>query len=241
MFNKASKFSHVAQKQERHRILRTILIVLALYLLYNVISALFLSVWVLHNDSMQPGLRSGDRFLVASSVLPSLVAELRGDGASPFKRGSVILIDIGREAKQNWFLYFTDTLVRFFTAQKISIFQAEETLFIKRLIALPGDEISMANFVMRVKTADSDFTLTEFELADRPYQPNIPQVPALWDDSLPFSGNMDRIVLGPGEYFVVSDDRANTADSRTWGPVSAKNIIGKPVFRFWPLSRTGRP
>jgi signal peptidase I len=66
-------------------------------------------------------------------------------------------------------------------------------------------------------------------------------VPALWDESLPFSGNMDRIVLGENECFVLSDDRSNTNDSRTWGPVSLDIIVGKALFRYWPLNRIGLP
>jgi signal peptidase I len=241
MFDKALKYSYAAQKQERHKLLRMVLILLALYLLYNIISAYLLSVWVLHNNTMQPGLRNGDRFLVASSTLPSLLAELKQTEGIPFKRGNIVLVDTRQGEEQNWLLIIADNLVRFFTAQRYCMIKTEEYLYIKRLIALPGDEISMTNFVLRVRPADSSYFLTEFELSDRPYHPNIPQVPALWDDTIPFSGNMDKIILGPGEFFVVSDDRGNSGDSRTWGPVSAQQIIGKPVFRFWPLARIGRP
>jgi len=241
MFDKALKYSYAAQKQERHKLLRTVLILLFLYLLYNIISTFFCSVWVLQNNTMQPGLRAGDRFLVASSALPSLLAELKQTERTPFKRGNIVLIDTRREVKHNWFLIIVDNLVRFFTAQRYSMIKTDEYLYIKRLIALPGDEISMTNFVLRVRPADSSYSLTEFELSDRPYHPNIPQVPALWDDSIPFSGNMDKIVLNSGEYFVVSDDRGNSGDSRSWGPVSAQEIIGRPVFRFWPPARIGRP
>jgi len=241
MFDKALKYSYAAQKQERHKLLRTVLVLLFLYLLYNVINAFFFSVWVLHNNTMQPGLRAGDRFLVASSALPSLLTELKQMEGISFKRGNIVLIDTRRGEEQNWFLIIADNLVRFFTAQRYSMIKTEEYLYIKRLIALPGDEISMTNFVLRVRPADSSYSLTEFELSDRPYHPNIPQVPALWNDTIPFSGNMDKIILGPGEYFVVSDDRGNSGDSRTWGPISAQQIIGRPVFRFWPLVRIGRP
>jgi len=241
MFDKALKYSYAAQKQERHKLLRTVLILLFLYLLYNIISAFFCSVWVLQNNTMQPELRAGDRFLVASSALPSLLAELKQTEGIPFKRGNIVLINAKRKVKHNWFLIVADNLVRFFTAQRYNMIKTEEYLYIKRLIALPGDEISMTNFVLRVRPADSSYSLTEFELADRPYHPNIPQVPALWDDSIPFSGNMDKRFLGPGEYFVVSDDRGNSGDSRSWGPVSAQEIIGRPVFRFWPPARIGRP
>jgi len=241
MFDKALKYSYAAQKQERHKLLRTVLILLFLYLLYNIISTFLCSVWVLQNNTMQPELRAGDRFLVASSALPSLLAELKQTEGTPFKRGNIVLIDTRREVKHNWFLIVADNLVRFFTAQRYCMIKTEEYLYIKRLIALPGDEISMTNFVLRVRPADSSYSLTEFELSDRPYHPNIPQVPALWDDSIPFSGNMDKRFLGPGEYFVVSDDRGNSGDSRSWGPVSAQEIIGRPIFRFWPPARIGRP
>jgi signal peptidase I len=159
----------------------------------------------------------------------------------PFKRGNIVLIDTRRSEGRNWFLVSADNLVRFFTVQRVGILKSEEHLYIKRLIALPGDEISMVSFVLRVRPSDSSYSLTEFELSDRPYYPNIPQVPALWDETLPFSGNMENTVLGPGEYFVVSDDRGNSGDSRTWGPISAQEIIGRPVFRFWPPARIGRP
>ena len=242
MFEKALKYSYAAQKHERHKLLRIIVIVLALYLLYNTISDFFVSVWVLHNDTMQPELHIGDRLLVASTALPSLLAKIQQtEDTIPFKRGNIVLIDTRRGEDKNWLLLIADNVVRFFSAQRFAILKTEEHLYIKRLVALPGDEISMANFVLRVRPADSSYTLTEFELSDRPYYPNIPQVPALWDATLPFSGNMDTRVLGSGEYFVISDDRGNTGDSRTWGPVSAQEIIGRPIFRFWPPARIGRP
>ena len=241
MFDKALKYSYAAQKQERHKLLRIVMILLALYLLYNILSSFFISTWVLQNNTMQPGLRAGDRFLVASSAVPSLIAEIQQTEVIPFKRGNIVLVDTRRGGKHNWLLIIADNFVRFFTAQQYSILMTEEYLYIKRLIALPGDEISMTNFVLRVRPADSSYSLTEFELADRPYHPNIPQIPARWDASIPFSGNMDKMVLGPGEYFVVSDDRGNSGDSRSWGPVSAREIIGKPIFRFWPPARIGRP
>ena len=134
-----------------------------------------------------------------------------------------------------------DGFIRFGTAQRLSLYHRNEHLYLKRVIGLPGDEISMTNFVIRVKPAGGSYSLTEFELAEKPYYPAIPQVPALWDESIPFSGNMDRIVLGEDQCFVVSDDRSNTNDSRTWGPVDAGMIRGRALFRCWPLTRIGPP
>jgi signal peptidase I len=99
----------------------------------------------------------------------------------------------------------------------------------------------MTNFVLRIKPRDESYSFTEFELSEHPYNVTIPQVPALWDESLPFSGNMERIVLGEDECFVLSDDRSNTNDSRTWGPIPVSLIAGKALFRYWPLNRLGLP
>jgi len=242
--NKSLQYSVAAQKRERYKVLRVVFTLLILFVLYNAVHTFLFSVWVIRNDSMQPSFRAGDRLLVVSSTLPFLFSELRrGEGAVPYDRGSVVIIDKSRtrDSDRNPLVLFLDGFVRFFTAQQVSVFGRGEHIYMKRLVALPGDEVSMVNFVMRVRPADGAFALTEFELANRPYYPTIPQVPALWDMTLPLSGNMENLALGPGECFVMSDDRGSTADSRTWGPVCTRAIIGRPVLRFWPPTRIGFP
>jgi signal peptidase I len=242
MFDKSLKYSYSAQKHERYRLLRVACIALGLYVLYNSLVSFVISAWVLENDTMQPGLVAGDRLALVSFAVPSLLADINViDRDLSFKRGDLVLVDTGRTERGKWPLLVLDRLVRFFTGQRVSLFEKEEYLYLKRVIGLPGDEITMTNFVLRVKPAGSSYSLTEFELAKKPYYPVIPQVPALWDETLPFSGNMERIVLGESECFVVSDDRSNTNDSRTWGPVDSDFIVGKVVFRFWPITRIGRP
>ena len=242
MFDKALKYSFAAQKRERYKLLRIVLIVTALYLIYNAVTAFLFSSWVLQTNTMQPSLTAGDRFIVVSTALPSLFKKMqKADMPVLFKRGNIVLIDTKGSENGNRFLAAVDGLVRFFTAQRLSVFTREEHLYMKRIVGLPGDEIGMVNFVLRVRPSGGTYTLTEFELSEKPYYPGIPQMPALWDESLPFSGNMDPITLGTDEYFVVSDDRGSTGDSRTWGPIGAKDISGKPVFRYWPPSRIGRP
>ena len=241
MFDKWMQYSYKAQKHQRHRLLKLLFVFLILYVLYNCLTAFFFSIWALDNDTMQPGLGPGDRLIFASTALPARFTIIKPKDPLPFKRGSIVLVDMGLKRNRNLPLRILDGAVRFFTVQRVSIFSKDEQFYIKRVIGLPGDEISMTNFVFRVKPQDSSYSLTEFELADKPYYPVIPQVPALWDETLPFSGNMDRIILGPDECFTASDDRGNTNDSRTWGPVSSGLITARAVFRFWPLTKIGRP
>ena len=242
IFNKSLQYSYAAQKHERHRLLRIVFWLLGFFVLYNLVTSFLFSIWVLENGTMQPGLVPGDRLVFVSSAIPSLLADINlMDKALPFNRGNIVLVDTGRKEQRKWPRRILDGIVRFCTANRVSLYGAEEHLYLKRVIGLPGDEITMTNFVLRVKSAGSSYSLTEFELSEKPYYPAIPHVPALWDESIPFSGNMDRIILGEDECFVISDDRSNTNDSRTWGPVNTDLIVGRAVFRFWPLKRIGRP
>jgi signal peptidase I len=237
---RSTKFSYVEQKSQRHRFLRALFWILAFLLIYNAFTSFFFSVRVLENDSMRPGLRPGDRFVLSSFSLYSLLDRCGLPSARlPLKRGNIVLVDLGEE---NGILTGAlDGALRFFTAQRVSLSGGGDRFFMKRVIGLPGDEVSMTNFVIRIRPGGDPYTLTEYEVSGQDYVLEIPQIPALWDDSIPFSGNMDRIVLGEGECFVLSDDRSNTSDSRTWGPIPVRKLAGKVIFRYWPLNRLGRP
>ena len=47
----------------------------------------------------------------------------------------------------------------------------------------------------------------------------------------------DEMVLGKDEYFVLGDNTESSLDSRYWGPVLKKNIVGKVARICWPFSR----
>jgi len=234
MFDKWTRYSYQAQKKQRYRILKYIFIFFIFFVVYNCITAFFFSIWVVENSTMQNELNKGDRIAFTSFKPPWNNKE---EDPFLFKRGSIVLIDMRHNKDAKFPLKFLDGFVRFFTLQRVSIFSGEGQYHIKRVIALPGDEVSMENYEFKVKAAGSQYEFTELELTDRPYRPIIPQGSELWNDSIPFSGNMEKITLGPDECFVVSDDRSNTNDSRTWGPIPVSLISSKAILRIWPLNK----
>ena len=236
MIDKRRRF-YASQKKEPHRIRWILLWVFVFFIVYTSMTSLFFSFRVLENETMQPGLQKGDRYIFSSYHIHSLFP---GSGiGNLLRRGNIVLVDKSQKTRQHFFFFALDGVIRFFTAQRFGL--GEENLFIKRVIGLPGDEITMINFVIRIKKQGEQFSFTEFELWDRPYESKIPSIPALWDESLPFSGNMESIVLGDDECFVLSDDRSNTNDSRSWGPVPLSLVAGKALFRYWPFTRLGIP
>lgn len=89
--------------------------------------------------------------------------------------------------------------------------------FIKRVIGLPGEKVSIANGQVTITSNDQSKTTT----LEEPY--------------VKFSKSDSSIYqLGTHEYFVMGDNRYGSSDSRVWGAVPEKNIVGRPILRFWP-------
>jgi signal peptidase I len=236
MFDKWMQYSYAAQKHQQSRYLKFVLIFFILFIVFNCVSAFIVSVWKIDNDTMSPTLSGKDRVVFNSFMMPVKNTNKKIDEL-PFERGSIVLLDAGNEKKRGVIMRFLDSVIRFFTAQQFSIISGNNQYYVKRIIAFPGDEIYMNNFVFRVKPSGSPYSLTEFELAKKPYHPSIPNIPAIWDEAIPFSGSFDSIIIGPNECFVVSDDRSNTNDSRTFGAVPLSSIKSKAVLRFWPITK----
>jgi signal peptidase I len=102
----------------------------------------------------------------------------------------------------------------------IIVFQAPPNpseAYVKRVIGVPGDTVTVS--ADGTVTVDST-VITEPYVADNdnPYRTS-----QTWD-------------LGPDQYFVLGDNRGNSSDSRAWGPVPRKNIIGKADLVYWPLN-----
>ncbi|HRH25575.1 MAG TPA: signal peptidase I [Parcubacteria group bacterium] len=91
--------------------------------------------------------------------------------------------------------------------------------FIKRVIGLPGEEVRIINGEVTIVNTENPNGLKLVE----------PYVVYKKEDS-------HSVKLGEGEYFVMGDNRAGSSDSRFWGPVPEKNVVGRPIFRVWPLS-----
>jgi len=105
----------------------------------------------------------------------------------------------------------------------IVVFSPTETLrkngydkaFIKRVIGLPGETISVSGGVV---TVDGQ-PLLENYLADEP------------------DYDFGPVTVPEGHYLVLGDNRNNSYDSHHWGFLPRQNIIGRAAVRFWPLGR----
>ena len=66
---------------------------------------------------------------------------------------------------------------------------------------------------------------------------NIAVAPKFWDLDLGVKGKMAEFTLGEDEFFVLGDNRLESADSRVWGVISHEEFQGKVLFQYLPFNR----
>lgn len=89
--------------------------------------------------------------------------------------------------------------------------------YIKRVIGLPGETVWVNNGQV----------LIDGQVLDEPYIHEAPRYTGSW-------------VVPEGMVFVLGDNRNNSSDSHSWGPLSMNNVIGRAVFVYWPFSSLGK-
>lgn len=87
--------------------------------------------------------------------------------------------------------------------------------YVKRIIAIPGDVISISRSSIAVNGISLHETYVSRQNQQNAYSPLL-------------------LAVTPDHYFVLGDNRSNSSDSRQWGLVPRENIIGKAVLIYWP-------
>lgn len=215
----------VGRKEPRER---TSLREYAESLLVTIILALFGTTFVVQafkipSPSMEPTLRVGDHLLVNKFIFG-------GTGAAyekflpyrPIRRGDILVFK---------FPY------------------GDHTHYVKRVIALPGDRIKIVDKQVFVngqpllepyKVYDpgewydsfgSNFPPTSLHFLHRNVQPE-------WGERILDFVEGDELVVPPGRYFVMGDNRDNSLDSRYWGFVDRGAVMGRPIVIYWSVEAT---
>ena len=109
--------------------------------------------------------------------------------------------------------------------------------FIKRLVALPGDELIIFRpngAACAIVNGEALESINEGSTAKRPCDIWRAGITAKERERLP-----DPITIPADHYFMMGDNRAASDDSRFWGPIPREWIIGKAFATYWPPDRVG--
>jgi signal peptidase I len=174
--------------------------------------------------------KKSDRGLFVSVIVAlALAAAIRLFVAAPYVvSGTSMMPNF-----QNWNYLIVDKLsYALETPQRgdvvvLDLPQETDRALIKRIIGLPGDTVVLTGpnpTVTIINASHPDgFVLNE------PYI-----------DPANYGGISNaRYTLGPGQYFVLGDNRVVSADSRTWGILPVNDIVGRVFLRLYPFNELG--
>ena len=116
--------------------------------------------------------------------------------------------------------------------------------YVKRLVGMPGDTLKIVDNILYIKEKNSDKfrPVTEFS----------GKFKKIYSGLGGYQGHSSIVGYSPGAYlgtpfheftvpedcfFMLGDNSKFSADSRMWGVVPRRNIVGRPVWIFWPFSR----
>ncbi len=125
--------------------------------------------------------------------------------------------------------------------------------FVKRCVALPGDKVEIKDKVLYINDEPQNEPYVNFEDKDNIYQSikfykTQQEYQRAWEQGrftkIPPSfvrDNFGPVIVPPGCYFVLGDNRDKSFDSRFWGPLEEKYIKGAPLIVYWPPHRIRIP
>lgn len=169
-------------------------------ILFFVIRTFIGQPFIVDGSSMSPNFETG-QFLIVDKLTYHIFEPQRGD------------VVVFRYTKNQKKVETSNPLLSMITPN---------TYFIKRLIALPGEHITVANGKTFITHLDG--TRSEYE-----------EGYVVYKDGMKSSD----MTLKDDEYFVMGDNRAESYDSRSWGPVKRSEIEGRAFVRMYPFNSFG--
>jgi signal peptidase I len=190
-------------------VVRETVVLVALAILLAVVFKTFLvAAFYIPSGSMEPTLNVSDRVLVEK--VSYRFGDVQDGDVVVFVHDDPGLVPSGP----------SNPVARFFSSlgQAIGLVPPSDRDFIKRVVGVPGDEIS----------CQDGHLLRNGKPVPEPYL-----APGVTTEGC------KTTTVRPGQLYVMGDNRTNSQDSRAFGPIDRSDVVGRAFVRIWPLTHMG--
>jgi signal peptidase I len=238
-----TRYDYYKKKVNKKRIVRNIILTYIIAVIFVIIfNSIIFQAYKIPSDSMEPNIKPGTRVLVNKFIWgPNYpFTDFRiFDGTNNIKRGDILLFYSSEYISLNKITRMFSTLIYTisFSAFDFSnyLHHLDNNIYIKRVVGLPNDKIKFSiingkvivliNGIPEKKVIDSNYSLIEEN-----------------ENNSILKSNMilqNEYIIKENEFYVLGDNRVNSNDSRIWGAISKKQIIGKAILKYWPTNEFG--
>jgi signal peptidase I len=106
--------------------------------------------------------------------------------------------------------------------------------YIKRLAGMPGDLLEVESPKLRINGKEAEESGFKKVMQGTRAEPTNGYRGYGFAEIV--GGMINKIKLRPEDYFAMGDNSYNSSDSRVWGPVPERNLVGPALFCYWPLT-----
>ena len=194
MDNNIYAISYKMRQELYRRIVSIIKVILICFVAISIFMSFVIYPVISRSNSMSPDISSGSfEFVVPFLRNPS--------------RGDVVLVQNHEPTDLNVVKKFINLCFLFVTARQWQPFGSENRSgalpMVRRVIGMPGDTIYIDKYVVYIRPKNENHFLTEFEF-DKKYDVEIFTAPTDWDINLGAKSGTKEIVLGEGQYYLLS-------------------------------------
>lgn len=228
--------SYKPQSPLKKLFLFLIRLIVVVFFLYQIVTIFFIQVYTRNTQNgeteryIASPLMYGPEMPLFSYRFPALRNPARGD---------MVSAEYNPLRSTSWYTDILNAVSRFFTFNRLTIFDDHNPYYgsryqLFRVIGVPGDTVKLNNFRVKIKPADRNYFIDEFEAVQDEYTIQVPEQSDSVSADLPFSGNQPEIILKEGEYLLVPDNRNGLGASVHWKSTGFAQIKARVMLIFWP-------
>jgi len=240
-----NKYHYYKKKSNTNKIIRDIILIYFLGVIFvSLFNSMLLQAYKIPTDSMEPTIKKDTCILVNKFITGSkypFTDTSIFDGSKNIKSGDIIVFTSKEYLQKNKLFRFFSNFVYTISFSLVDLYKMSKiydtNIYVKRVIGLPNDVISYK--IVNGKAILLINGIQEVRSIEKVYDINEENDKNTDSDFLKYSLIQNDYVVPADQFYVLGDNRVLSVDSRIFGAIDKKQILGKAILKYWPSDSFG--